>query len=76
MIEILCDDFIGCKEAGNNDDYHIQKQITRTFNMSVTWMRICFDHLQQAGTFFALSCINLKPSFLFVDPYLVYSEPL
>ena len=45
MSEILWDNSPGCKEAGNNDDY--QRSTKRqTFNMSVTWMRISFDHLQ------------------------------
>ena len=45
MIEMLCDDSTGCKEVGNNNDYHKSRQRQR-FNMSVTWMRISFDHLQ------------------------------
>ena len=68
ITEILCVDSSSCKEAGNNHDYHrsIQRQ---TFNMSVTWMRISFDHLQQTGSIIVLSFINVKLSFLFVALY-------
>ena len=34
MIEILCDDSTGCKEASNHDDYPRSRQ-RQTFNMSV-----------------------------------------
>ena len=34
--------------------------------MSVTWMRIRFDHLQYTGTFIVLSSINVRLYFLFV----------
>ena len=45
MTEILRDDSTGCNKVGNNDDYHKNRQ-RQTFNMSVTWMRNSFDHLQ------------------------------
>ena len=45
MSEILRDNYPGCKEAGNNDDYQRSRK-RQTFNMSVTWMRISFGHLQ------------------------------
>ena len=45
MIKILYDVSTGCKEACDSDDYHRSRQ-QQTFNMSVTWMRISFDHLQ------------------------------
>ena len=45
MIAISCDDSNGCKEAGNNDDYH-RSRLQQTFNMSVIRMRISVDHLQ------------------------------
>ena len=34
IIEILCGESTGCKEAGNNDDYHRSRQ-RQTFQMSV-----------------------------------------
>ena len=43
MIEILCDDSTGCKEACDNNDYHRSRQ-RQTFNMSVKSMRIILDH--------------------------------
>ena len=43
MIEILCDDSTGCKETGDNNDYHRSRQ-GQTFNMSVKSMRIILDH--------------------------------
>ena len=42
LIEILCDDSTGRKEAGDNDDFHKSGQ--QTFNMSVTWMIISFEY--------------------------------
>ena len=43
MIEILCDDSTSCKEACDNNDYHISRQ-RQTFNMSVKSIRISLDH--------------------------------
>ena len=43
MIEILCDDSTGCKEACDNNDYHRSRQ-RQTFNMSVKLMRNSLDH--------------------------------
>ena len=45
MIEMLCDDSTGCKEAGNTD-YPRRSTQWQMFDMSVTWMRISFDNLQ------------------------------
>ena len=43
MIEILCDDSTGCKEACDNNDYHRSRQ-PQTFNMSGKSMFISLDH--------------------------------
>ena len=66
LIEILCDDSTSCKEADDNNDFNRRRQ-RRTFNMSVTWMRISFEYLQYL---IELSCLNVKLSFLFAALYL------
>ena len=43
MIEILCDDSTGCKEACDNNDFYRSRQ-RQTFNMSVKSMRNSLDH--------------------------------
>ena len=37
LIKVLCDDYTGCKEAGDNDDFHRDRQ-RKTLNMSVTFL--------------------------------------
>ena len=45
LITVLCDDSTGCKEAGDNDDFHRTGNEKRLIWVLLTWMGISFEYL-------------------------------
>ena len=69
LYHILCDDSTGCKNVGENDDFHRSRHNDKCV-MRFTQMKISFEYLHKTEKYIELSCLNVKLYFLFLFLYL------